>query len=158
MNSRERVMRALRRDGLPDRVPLQFDLCRPLLEAFGAKLRHPGRLHAHPTTRTSSTAPRATSSGSRWAATACVVGGGLPAGYEPEQTDDGCIVNEFGMKMKPGLAWYDVVERPAGERPPRVEEVRDLPFPDPLDEGRFDDAEATSTAIGASTSSSATSS
>jgi uroporphyrinogen decarboxylase len=32
MNSRERVMCALKRDGSPDRVPLQFDLCRSLLE------------------------------------------------------------------------------------------------------------------------------
>ena len=37
MNSKERVLTALRRTGLPDRVPLQFDLCRPLLEAFSLK-------------------------------------------------------------------------------------------------------------------------
>jgi len=37
MNSRERVMTALRRTGLPDRVPIQFDLCRALLEDFGEK-------------------------------------------------------------------------------------------------------------------------
>ncbi len=37
MNSRQRVLTALRRDGIPDRVPIQFDLCRSLLEAFGTK-------------------------------------------------------------------------------------------------------------------------
>ena len=37
MNSKERVLTALRRTGVPDRVPLQFDLCRSLLDAFGAK-------------------------------------------------------------------------------------------------------------------------
>ena len=37
MNSRERVMNALRRTSLPDRVPLQFDLCRSLLEEFGRR-------------------------------------------------------------------------------------------------------------------------
>ena len=39
MNSRERVFRALRKkDGNPDRVPIQFDLCRQHIEAFGKKL------------------------------------------------------------------------------------------------------------------------
>ena len=38
MNSRERVLRALRRkEGNPDRVPLQFDICRQHTEFFGKK-------------------------------------------------------------------------------------------------------------------------
>lgn len=38
MNSRERVLRAFKRiPGLPDRVPLQFDLCRQLADYFGEK-------------------------------------------------------------------------------------------------------------------------
>ncbi len=43
MNSKERVHAALTRSTLPDRVPLQFDLSRPLLEQFSAKTgnRHP---------------------------------------------------------------------------------------------------------------------
>ncbi len=41
MNSKERVLTALRRTGTTDRVPLQFDLCRSLLDAFGAKLGIP---------------------------------------------------------------------------------------------------------------------
>ena len=51
MNSRERVMRALKRDGLPDRVPLQFDLCRSLLEEAAAEVWHAGRSTAGPTMR-----------------------------------------------------------------------------------------------------------
>jgi uroporphyrinogen decarboxylase len=40
MNSKERVLKAFRKmEGNPDRVPLQFDLCRQLTEAFGEKLR-----------------------------------------------------------------------------------------------------------------------
>ena len=111
MNSRERVQRALRRDGLPDRVPLQFDLSRPLLEAFSDKLDIPigwqPNYYEDLKYRTSGNEIRV--------AMGCdcvLVGGGVPAGYEPEQTDDGCIVNEFGMKMKMGIAWYDVVEGP----------------------------------------------
>ena len=138
MNSRERVMRALRRDGLPDRVPLQFDLSRPLLEAFSQKLDIPigwqPNYYEDLKYRT-----RATSCGWPWAATACWSAGRACRLSQPEQTDDGCIVNEFGMKMREGLAWYDVVEGPL-ERAGTVEEVRDLPFPDPADEARFVDA------------------
>ncbi len=138
MNSRERVMRALRRDGLPDRVPLQFDLSRPLLEAFSQKLDIPigwqSNYYEDLKYRTSGNEIRVAMGSD------CVlVGGGVPAGFEPEQTDDGCIVNEFGMKMKMGLAWYDVVEGPL-EQAGSVQEVRDLPFPDPTDEARFEDA------------------
>ena len=138
MNSRERVLRALRRDGLPDRVPLQFDLSRPLLEAFSQKLDIPigwqPNYYEDLKYRTSGNEIRVAMGSD------CVlVGGGVPAGFEPEQTDDGCIVNEFGMKMKMGLAWYDVVEGPL-EQASTVQEVRDLPFPDPTDEARFVDA------------------
>lgn len=138
MNSRERVLRALRRDGLPDRVPLQFDLSRPLLEAFSAKLDIPigwqPNYYEDLKYRTSGNEIRVAMGSD------CVlVGGGVPAGFEPEQTDDGCIVNEFGMKMTMGLAWYDVVEGPL-EQAGSVQEVRDLPFPDPTDEARFEDA------------------
>jgi uroporphyrinogen decarboxylase len=138
MNSRERVLRALRRDGLPDRVPLQFDLSRPLLEAFSRKLDIPigwqPNYYEDLKYRTSGNEIRVAMGSD------CVlVGGGVPAGFEPEQTDDGCIVNEFGMKMKMGLAWYDVVEGPL-EQAGSVQEVRDLPFPDPADEARFEDA------------------
>jgi uroporphyrinogen decarboxylase len=39
MNSRERVLRAFRKaEGLPDRVPVQFDLCRSLTDQFGREL------------------------------------------------------------------------------------------------------------------------
>jgi hypothetical protein len=34
MNSKERVLQALGRNPTPDRVPIQFDLCQPLLARF----------------------------------------------------------------------------------------------------------------------------
>ena len=37
MNSKQRVITALTRAGLPDRVPLQFDLSRSLAERFAEK-------------------------------------------------------------------------------------------------------------------------
>jgi uroporphyrinogen decarboxylase len=141
MDSRERVLRALRRDGLPDRVPLQFDLSRPLLEAFSQKLGIPigwqPNYYEDLKYRTSGNEIRVAMGSD------CVlVGGGVPAGYEPMQTDDGCIVNEFGMKMRMGVAWYDVVEGPL-ESCTSVQQVEDLPFPDPTDPARFEDARRT---------------
>jgi uroporphyrinogen decarboxylase len=132
------VQRALRRDGLPDRVPVEFDLSRPLLEAFSQKLDIPigwqPNYYEDLKYRTSGNEIRVAMGSD------CVlVGGGVPAGYEPEATDDGCIVNEFGMKMKMGIGWYDVVKGPL-ESCTTVQEVLDLPFPDPADDARFEDA------------------
>ena len=43
MNSRERVLKAFKRlPGMPDRVPVQFDLCRQLFDYFGKELGIPG--------------------------------------------------------------------------------------------------------------------
>lgn len=139
MNSKERVSTALRRTGLPDRVPIQFDLCRSLLEDFGKKYGIP----VHYTTsyfedvtyRISANELR-TAMGSD----CVIVGGSLPSGYSHPVTEDGCIINEFGMKMRQGPLYMEVLESPL-RSVSSVEEVEDFPFPDPLAEGRFDDAE-----------------
>ena len=140
MNSKERVLTALRRSGTPDRVPLQFDLCRPLLESFSQKYSLP--VHYSPSYyedlkfRTSGNELRLAMGSD------CVlVGGGLPAGYRHPETDDGCIINEFGMKMRQGLLYMDVVECPLA-KVASVREVEQFPFPDPLAPGRLDDARA----------------
>ena len=90
MNSRERVFAALSRTGVPDRVPVQFDLCRSLLEDFGQKYGIP----IHYTTsyfedltyRISANELR-TEMGSD----CVIVGGSLPVGHSHPTTDDGCI-------------------------------------------------------------------
>jgi len=141
MNSKERVLKALRREGVPDRVPLQFDLCRPLLEGFSQKYGIP--LYYSPsyyedlTYRTSANELR-TAMGSD----CVVVGGGLPAGYSHPKTEDGCIINEFGMKMRQGLLYMDVIECPFANIT-SADEVLRFPFPDPSAAGRFDTARAT---------------
>jgi uroporphyrinogen decarboxylase len=135
MNSRERVFTALHRTGTPDRVPVQFDLCRPLLEAFS--VQHGIPLHYHPSHyedlkfRTSGNELRLA-----MGSDCVVVGGGLPAGYEHPRTDDGCIINEFGMELRQGLLYMDVIECPLA-MVQSVEEVQNFPFPDPTDTGRF---------------------
>ncbi|HEX9117409.1 MAG TPA: uroporphyrinogen decarboxylase family protein [Anaerolineae bacterium] len=138
MNSRERVTRALKRQGLPDRVPLQFDLCRSLLEEAGQKYGIPvqySRSYYEDVTYRISANDLRTAMGSD----CVVVGAGLPAGFEYPRTEDGCIVNEFGMVMRPGILYYDVVGMPF---PGAVtaDDVRRFPFPDPLAPGRFENA------------------
>jgi uroporphyrinogen decarboxylase len=140
MNSKERVLTALRRTGLPDRVPLQFDLCRPLLEGFSQK--HGIPIHYSPSYyedlkfRTSGNELRLA-----MGSDCVVVGGGLPAGHRHPETEDGCIINEFGMKMRQGLLYMDVVQCPLANVT-SVQEVERFPFPEPQAAGRMDDARA----------------
>jgi uroporphyrinogen decarboxylase len=140
MNSKERVLTALRRTGLPDCVPLQFDLSRSLLESF-SQIHH---IPVHYTTsyyedvtyRISGNELR-TAMGSD----CVVVGASLPSGYAHPRTDDGCIVNEFGMKMRQGPLYMEVIEEPL-RAVTSPGEVLAFPFPDPSAEGRFDDAQS----------------
>jgi len=140
MKPRERVLRALRRDGLPDRVPLQFDLCRSLLEGFGKKLGisvdYTTSYYEDLTYRISANELR-TAMGSD----CVVVGGSLPAGYNHLETEDGCVVNEFGMVMRQGPLYMEAIEAPLANVT-SADEVLRFPMPDPLAEGRFDGAQA----------------
>jgi uroporphyrinogen decarboxylase len=140
MNSKERVLKALHRNGIPDRVPVQFDLCRPLLDGFSRKYNIP--VHYSPSYyedlmyRISGNELR-TAMGSD----CVVVGGGLPAGYNHPKTEDGCIMNEFGMKMRQGPLYMEVIEAPFANIT-SADEVDKFPFPHPEAEGRFEDAKA----------------
>ena len=68
-----------------------------------------------------------------------VVGAGLPRGYQHPADENGCITNEFGMKMRQGPVYMDVVVHPLANVQ-TAEEIAAFPFPDPLAEGRYDDA------------------
>jgi uroporphyrinogen decarboxylase len=138
MNSRERVLQALRRDSLPDRVPLQFDLCRGLLENFGQKYRVP--VH-YTTSWYEDVTYRISGNELRVAmgSDCVVVGASLPRNYAHRLDTDGCITNEFGMKMRQGSLYMELLCNPlayvAGSK-----EIEDFTFPDPLADGRYDDA------------------
>jgi uroporphyrinogen decarboxylase len=141
MNSKERVLTALRRKVMPDRVPLQFDLCRPLLTEFSQKygipVQYSPAYYEDLTYRTSGNELRIA-----MGSDCVVVGGGLPAGYSHPKTEDGCIINEFGMKMRQGILYMDVIECPFADIS-SADEVTRFPFPDPTAEGRFEVAKAT---------------
>lgn len=139
MNSKERVRKALCRDGLPDRVPIEFDLCRSLLDAFGQKLGIPvhytNAIYEDITYRLSGNEIRIALGSD------CVhVGASLPRDYEHPKDSNGYIVNEFGMKMRPGPIYIEVIKHPLADVT-NAQEVIDFQFPDPLAEGRYDDAE-----------------
>jgi uroporphyrinogen decarboxylase len=138
MNSKQRVSTALKRQGLPDRVPLQFDLSRSLLKRFAVKYGVPADFttsyYEDVTYRISGNDLRVA-----MGSDCVVVGASLPRGYRHPVDDSGCIINEFGMKMREGPIYMEVVEHPLADVKD-AEQVNDFEFPDPLAEGRYDDA------------------
>ena len=136
MNSRERVMLAFGKiDGTPDRPPLQFDLCRSLIEHFGSKLgispEYAISYYEDLTYRISANDIR-TAMGSD----CVVVGGTVAEGYEPKPVRDDITLNEFGMEMKPTSLYVEVVKCPLVSAA-SVEDIEAYPFPDPAAPGRF---------------------
>jgi uroporphyrinogen decarboxylase len=139
MNSRERVLRAFKKsEGLPDRVPIQFDLCRSLTEAFGKALgivpEYALSYYEDLTYRISANEIR-----TRLGSDCIVVGGTVAAGFVPERIDDTVTTNEFGMHMKPGVLYVDVVKGPL-ENVESADDIDAYAFPDAYAEGRFDAA------------------
>ncbi len=137
MNSKERVTRALKRQGLPDRVPLQFDLSRSLTDQFASQYGMPAK---YTTAYFEDLTYRISNNDLRVAmgSDCVIVGTGLPRGYV-RQEDEGYIIDEFGMKMRQGQFYMEVVVHPLADATD-PKQVEDFPFPDPLAPGRFDDA------------------
>jgi uroporphyrinogen decarboxylase len=139
MTSRERVMKAFGRSkGSPDRVPLQFDLCRSLIEEFGKRLsikpEYALSYYEDLTYRISANAIR-TALGSD----CVVVGGTVARGFVPKPVGGGASLNEFGMWMKPSTLYVDVIKCPLAEVS-TLEGLEAWSFPDAHAPGRFDAA------------------
>lgn len=139
MNSKERVRLALDRE-TPDRVPVQFDLCTELLEFFsdrlGMPLEYTESYYEDLKYRISANKLR-TALGSD----CIVVGGELPEGYQLKKLENGHIINEFGMEMRQGPLYMEVVDAPLSDIE-TVEEAEGYDFPNPHAPGRFKRAEA----------------
>ncbi len=140
MNSRERVQRAFRLiPGLPDRVPLQFDLCQAHVEHFSKKYGIPVSITDNPyedvTFRISANELR-----TRMGSDAVVVGASVRDGYKIEKNPDGTWLNEYGMTMRQGDLYVEVVGYPLAGAETR-EDVEKFQFPDPDAPGRYRDAE-----------------
>ncbi len=140
MTSRERVLRAFGKiKGKPDRVPLQFDLCRKLADHYGAKFgidpAYALSYYEDLTYRISANKIR-----TRLGSDCVVVGGTVAAGFVPADKGDGTSLNEFGMLMRPTDLYMEVVKCPL-EGASCDEDIAAYAFPDAFAPGRFDAAE-----------------
>ncbi|MHB0857306.1 MAG: uroporphyrinogen decarboxylase family protein [Anaerolineae bacterium] len=139
MQSKERVRRALTRQGLPDRVPVQFDLSAPLLQAFSARLGIPldyAESYYEDLKYRISANDLRTAMGSD----CVVVGAGPAASFTPQQQPGGLRTNEFGMGLRQSPLYMEVIQSPL--RGADLAAVESYTFPDPHDPTRYGKAEA----------------
>ena len=139
MNSKTRVLKAFRKlNGNPDRIPIQFDLCRQLTESFGKKLgiqpQYALSYYEDLTYRISANDIR-----TKLGSDVVVVGGTIARGFIPKPVQDNITSNEFGMFMKPTPLYVEVVKCPL-ENAFSNEDIEKYSFPDAYAPGRFDEA------------------
>jgi uroporphyrinogen decarboxylase len=141
MNSRERVLRTFGRfPGKADRVPVQFEMCRQLTDHFSRELGIPAHytenLYEDVTYRISANELR-TAMGSD----VVVTGASVRDDYKIEADDQGQWFNEYGMKMRQGDIYVEVVDYPLAHAKTKAD-IDLFTFPDPDAPGRYRDAEA----------------
>ena len=141
MNSRERVLTAFKRmAGKPDRIPLQFDLCRSLADHFGKEFNIPVHYTENPyedvTYRISANELRIA-----MGSDVVITGASVSDNYKIEKDADGTWLNEYGMRMRQGDIYVEVVEYPLSKAETKAD-IEAYHFPDPDAPGRFRDAEA----------------
>jgi len=139
MNSKERVFKAFRRmEGNPDRVPVQFDLCRQHIETFGKKLgivpEYALSYYEDLTYRISANDIR-----TRMGSDVAVVGGTVPSGYRRVPVSGDITMHVFGMHMKTTALYVQVVKSPL-ENVSTACEMEQYRFPDAYAQRRLDNA------------------
>ncbi len=138
MKSKERVQLALSRKGLPDRIPIQFDLCKSLIEYYSKQFQinrgYSWSYYEDLSYRISANAIR-----TRLGSDCVVVGGTMAADFVPVPVQDDITINEFCMKMKPTQLYVEVVEPPL-KTAASIRDIETYRFPDPNAPGRFDKA------------------
>ena len=130
MNSRERVLKAFKKmDGLPDRVPVQFDLCRKLADHFGRELNIPVEYTENPyedvTYRISANELRIA-----MGSDVVITGAAVSDNYKIETDEDGTWLNEYKMRMRQGDIYVEVVEYPLAYAETKAD-IDAYRFPDP---------------------------
>ena len=140
MNSRERVLRAFKRiEGLPDRVPVQFDLCRNLADHFGKVLNIPvhytENLYEDVTYRISANELRIA-----MGSDVVITGASVSDDYRIEKDANGTWLNEYKMRMRQGDIYVEVIDYPLAKAETKAD-IEAYQFPDPEAPGRFRDAE-----------------
>lgn len=140
MNSRERVLKAFKRlSGLPDRVPIQFDLCRQLSDYFGREMGIPvnytENLYEDVTYRISANELRLA-----LGSDVVITGASVSDDFRIRKEADGTWLNEYQMRMRQGAIYVEVVDYPLAHAE-TLEDIEAYCFPDPDAPGRFRDAD-----------------
>jgi uroporphyrinogen decarboxylase len=141
MKPRERVLKAFKRiPGLPDRVPVQFEMCRSLTDHFGRELGIPAtyteNLYEDVTFRISANELR-----TAMGCDVVVTGASVSDDYRIVKDAQGHWLNEYGMTMRQGDLYVEVVNYPLAHAESKAD-IDAFRFPDPLAPGRFRDVEA----------------
>lgn len=140
MKSRERVLKAFKKmPGLPDRVPVQFDLCRQLADHFGKQLGIPVHYTENPyedvTYRISANELRVA-----MGSDVVITGASVSDDYTIVKDANGTWLNEYKMRMRQGDIYVEVVEYPLAHAETKAD-IETFQFPDPDAPGRYRDAE-----------------
>ena len=141
MNSRERVLKAFKiLPGKPDRVPVQFELCRQLYDHFGKELGIPvdytENLYEDVTYRISANELRLA-----MGSDVVVSGASVSDDFKIEVDENGHWNNEYKMKMRQGDIYVEVVDYPLAYVQTKSD-IENYVFPDVDAPGRYRDAEA----------------
>ncbi|MBN1340228.1 MAG: hypothetical protein JXA03_12940 [Bacteroidales bacterium] len=140
MNSRERVLKAFKiLPGKPDRVPVQFELCRQLSDHFGKEMGIPvhytENLYEDVTYRISANELRLV-----MGSDVVVTGASVSDDFKVQPDEKGHWLNEYGMKMRQGDIYVEVVDYPLAAAQTKSD-VDNYKFPEIDAPGRFRDAE-----------------
>lgn len=139
MTSKVRVITTSSRRVLPDRPPFQFDLSRRQIERFSEVYRlepdFSPSYYEDLTYRISANELR-----TKMGSDSVVVGTESAARYTAVRGPDGSYTNEFGMVLRQGPVYVDVVGHPLGNLSSAAE-VERFQFHDPHDPSRYSLAE-----------------
>ncbi len=141
MNSRERVLRAFGKiEGKPDRVPVQFEMCRELYDHFSKELGIPAtyteNLYEDVTYRISCNELRVA-----MGSDVVVTGASVSDDFKIEKDENEQWFNEYKMKMCQGDIYVEVRDYPLAHAETKAD-IDAYVFPDVDAPGRYRDAEA----------------
>ncbi len=140
MTSRERVLRALKvHKGMPDRIPIQFDLCRKLQDHFAQELgiesKYTKSIFEDVTYRISGNEVRLA-----MGSDLVIVGPSESAGFVPTEFEDGTWLNEYHMRMKQGDLYVETTIHPLAHAMTKAD-IDEYEWMDPTDPSRYLDVE-----------------
>ena len=141
MNSRERVLKAFKiLPGKPDRVPVQFEMCRQLYDYFGKELDIPvnytENLYEDVTYRISANELRLA-----MGSDVVITGASVYDDFKIVKDENGYWYNEYKMLMRQGDIYVEVVDYPLAHAQAKSD-IDDYIFPEVDASGRYRDAEA----------------